>query len=261
MGELQRHTAERAVTPAELEQNIQEATAHGFLEVTPEVFQEKLIAAEVELRSLCADEIDSEATLVPWNQLSANYAQYLSNNPSEYLSEHQLSFCCYQHPVQKSSDVSLRFDSLAPSLQNNSRNLIFQQGLKIAGNLDAADSTCALPLYALIIGDLHCHNLLLSCWAEVVVTGNLFASGIILAHDGETGGRLKVHGNCSAAKIISGCMYPIVVDGVVNAEVYWLQGDEPTLPGAQMIAAEFSETQWPNRPMHTVLVDEAYLSR
>ncbi len=57
------------------------------------------------------------------------------------------------------SDLLIKFDSLAPTVQSANRNLIFNQGLEIDGNFDAGESSTELPQLVIVKGDLHVKNL------------------------------------------------------------------------------------------------------
>lgn len=258
LGNVAHRQDQREMSADEIAMQVQQARQYGFVELEEAVWlaKQQSIAAELQQRS--ADPIDDSATCMPWEQLAGHYGKYLANDPAQYLTENLRKFCCFDQPVERSGDVVLSFDSLGATAQTAQRNLIFQQGLRINGNLDAAGSTSELPLFVLVQGDLHCDNLLLSGWAEVVVTGDVYVSGLILGFDGETGGRLKVHGQVTAGRIMGGFMCPIEIDGQVRADVYWLEPDQPTLPNSQSVASEFSEVDWQNRQRHTPLVDEAY---
>ena len=258
LGVVHRAENSQAMTAAELSENIAMAFQHGYVELTEEVFRDKQKTIEVEYEQRSQESYDPAARVVEWSQLADTHAEYFVNNPAEYLARTLQKFCCYDQPVDRPSDLRMSFDSLGPTAQTDRRNLVFNQGLRIDGNFDAAGFTSELPLFAVVKGDLHCHNLLLNCWAELVVTGNLYVSGIILGYDGENGGRLKVHGDVTAQRILGGAMYPIEIEGQVNAEVYWFELDEPTLAGAEIIASELTEAQWPDRVQLTPLVDDAY---
>ena len=258
LGAVHRVENSQPMTAAELSENIAMAFQHGYVELTEEDFRDKLKAIEVEFEQRSQESYDPSARIVEWSELADTHADFFVNNPAEYLARTLQKFCCYDQPVHTQSDLLMSFDSLAPTVQTGRRNLIFHQGLRIDGNFDAAACTSELPLFALVKGDLHCHNLLLNCWAELVVTGNLYVSGIIVGYDGETGGRLKVHGDMTAQRILSGAMYPIEIEGQVNAEVFWFDLDEPTLAGSKLVTSELTQAQWPNREQLTPLVDDAY---
>lgn len=258
LGKVHRTQNSQAMDAAEVSANVAMALKHGYVELTETEYLDKQKTVESIVEQRSRESFDVDATVVQWEELSATHGHYFVNNPTEYLSKDLRKFCCFDRPVERQSDLKMTFDSLGPTAQTNQRNLIFHHGLKIDGNFDAAGFTSELPLLALVKGDLHCQNLLLNCWAELVVTGNLYVSGIILAYDGETGGRLKVHGNAKAKQIVGGFMYPVEIDGQVDADIYWLEPEEPTLAGAQMIASEFSQAEWLCRDQLTPLVDEAF---
>ncbi len=84
---------------------------------------------------------------------------------------------------------------------------------------------------------------ILTGWVEVVVTGDAYVSGTVLAVDGEAGGRLHVHGNLTSPQVLGGMMYPIQVDGQVTGNVYWLDFDEPSLANASIVPGELTSDQ------------------
>jgi hypothetical protein len=53
-------------------------------------------------------------------------------------------------------------------------------------------------------------------------------------------------------------MYTMEIAGKIQAAVYWLDQDEPTLANAKIIPSDLSQAQWTHRSSLTPLVDEAY---
>lgn len=257
-GKTQRNHQEKACSPDEISQNIKMAIEHGFVEITESEAQEKLSKADDQLKKLVVETTPAGSTMVEWNSLAKEHATYFQNRPSEYLATDLQRFCVFEAEIERTGDLWLGFDENGPTAQTSQRNLIFQRGLKLHGNFDAANWTSALPLFCLVKGDLRCKNLLLNCWAELVVTGNLIVEGCIFGYDGETGGRLKVHGNASAEQVLSGTMYTMEIAGKIQGPVYWLDQDEPTLANAKIIPSDLSQAQWTDRSSLTPLVDEAY---
>lgn len=258
LGKTQRNHQEKACSPDEISQNIKMAMEHGFVEITESEAQEKLSKVDDQIMKLVVETIPDGSTMVQWNSLAKEHTTYFQNRPSEYLATDLQTFCVFEAEIVRKGDLWLGFDEDGPTAQTSQRNLIFQRGLKLDGNVDAAHWTSALPLFCLVKGDLRCKNLLLNCWAELVVTGNLIVEGCIFGYDGETGGRLKVHGNASAEYVLSGAMYTMEIAGNVQAPVYWLDPDEPTLANAKFIPSNLSQAQWTDRSSLTPLVDEAY---
>ncbi len=258
LGKTQRDRIGKMCVPEQISQNIAMALRLGFVELTEIEAQKKLAQVDDQLKSMVIDTIPAHAKLVEWNSLAKEHAAYFQNRPSEYLEVDLQKFCVFEAEIERPCDLWLGFDENGPTVQTAQRNLIFQRGLKLHGNFDAANWTSELPLFCLVKGDLRCKNLLLNCWAELVVTGNLIVEGCIFGYDGETEGRLKVHGNASAEHVLSGAMYAVEITGAVQAPVYWLDQDEPTLLDAKMIPSALSQDQWADRSSLTPLVDEAY---
>lgn len=258
LGKTQRNHQEKTSSPDEISQNIKMAIEHGFVEITESEAQETLSKADDQMKKLVVETTPAGSTIVEWNSLAKEHATYFQNRPSEYLATDLQKFCVFEAEIERKGDLWLGFDEDGPTAQTSQRNLIFQRGLKLDGNVDAAHWTSALPLFCLVKGDLRCKNLLLNCWAELVVTGNLIVEGCIFGYDGETGGRLKVHGNASAEQVLSGTMYTMEIAGKIQGPVYWLDQDEPTLANAKIIPSDLSQAQWTDRSSLTPLVDEAY---
>lgn len=242
-GQLERREAQQTMSKEEQQENLAQAFERGFAEIAEADFEEAITQAERRLRSLCEEQEPSGARFAEWATLDEKLKGSFQNNPEEYLAPPLQTFCFFDRHAELETLV-LSFDELAPTAQTAQRNLVFTNGLTVRSVFDAGSYTSALPLFVLVIGDLHVHNLILTCWAEVVVTGNLIATGTIFGFDGETGGRLKVHGNVTAAHILSGSMYAIEIDGTVNAPTFHLDNDTPALPSITSVPTELSQTEW-----------------
>ena len=258
LGSVEKHDSQQAMSPEEIAINLERALEHGYLEVDESDFFESRARIEKLIREIAVEKFDPRFELMDWDELPSSLRNSFRNNPVEYLTPTLRKFCYCKDPFQSGSDIVLGFDSLGPTAQYARRNLVFKNGLNIDGNLDAGDQTSELPLYLFVEGDLHAKNIMLSGWAEVVVTGNLVVSGSIVGYDGEPGGRLKVHGNVSADNILGGYMYGMELDGRVDSKVYWLDQDEPSIKDAIVIPNELTQSRFHHESNELPIVREAY---
>lgn len=258
LGRIEEAEASQTMTESEISSHLQQASEYGYREVNEAEFVDEQELFRAALAQRVVESVDPDARVVPWQQLAAEHRVYFQNDPAEYLSPGLQNFLVYDKPCHLSSDLMLKFDSLAPTLQTSTRNLIFNAGLRIDGNLDAGGGSSELPLLVIVKGDLHVDNLILTGWAEVVVTGDVYVAGDILAMDGEAGGRLRVHGKLTAPRILGGMMFFIEVGGTVTGDVYWLDFDEPALLNASIVPGSLTSEQARDFENHTPLVREAY---
>ena len=251
-------SSQQTLPQSEIDKNVKMALSRGFQEVSESDFLKAQATVEQEFRELIVDRPYENTKLVAWEELAKNNRDYFSNNPAEYLSPQLQNFCVCDEHYHSESSLSLGFDSMGPSAQTSRRNLIFSNGLTIDGDLDAGELTTELPLFLLVKGDLKVRNVMLSGWAEVVVTGDLIVTGDLLGFDGESGGRLKVYGNLSANNVVGGMMYHMEIDGEVHGKVYWLDNDEPLLEGATIVPFELTQEEFRNRPVSIPVLDKGY---
>lgn len=258
LGKIKVKDVQQPSSKLEIDSNIQMAIERGFIETSEPMFEAAQSKVEQELRESVVEKCDSDAKFVDWEQLSEKYSKYFQNDPVEYLSPDLRQFCFYEEHYHSRSDIVLKFNSLGPTAQTTQRNLIFNNGLTVDGNLDAGHITTELPLFVFVNGDLRVHNLLLSGWAEVVVTGNVVVSGAVVGYDGESGGRLKVLGDISAENYLGGFMYDLNFEGQVRGNVYWLDQDEPSIQGARIVPTELPQGTKQNLSAETPLELDAY---
>ncbi|MCA9193651.1 MAG: hypothetical protein KDB03_17890 [Planctomycetales bacterium] len=258
LGELRKQEQHQAMTMPELLENISRAEQHGFIEVSQAEFSKLRTDIEGQLLNGIEDEIPLVAQVVDWSDLAATLQHYFLNSPDEYLAERLRKFCQFDEHHHSCQDITLKFNSLGSTTQHANRNLIFNGGLCIDGNLDAGDMTTELPLFVLVKGDLKAHNILLSGWAEVVVTGNVNVNGTIFGYDGEAGGRLNVLGDLTAIHILNG-QFPIRVGGNLVASCWTLGQDENAIPGSNQIPTEFPAVHGRDISTLTPLVDDVYV--
>lgn len=258
LGDLEERDHRMDVSPSESISNIKKALKNGFHELTSDEFEIELAYHKRRLSKLIIDTVKSDGKMFPWEDLRLDEGKWLTNNPAAYLSVKMRNFCVYDKPYESRGDLKLSFDSQGPNPQTSTRNLIFNQGVTIDGNLDAGDFTEELPLYLVVKGDLRAKNLILTGWAEIVVTGNIILDGIVVALDGEPGGRLHVHGNLNSKEILGGMMYYVKVDGQVNSNIFWCDDDEAPLPNASIVSSTISNRQFFEFEKLTPLVKDAY---
>ena len=258
-GRVVTHLSEQAMSPEELEQNIAMALEHGFVHIDEGALKEVMRSTEARLGECCQETSGHDYRLVPFGDLENRSALKFVQNPDELLAQHLNSFCVYDQPANIPGNLSIVFDELGPTAQSNSRNLIFRQGLKIEGNLDAGSSVTSLPQFVHVEGDLIVHNLILTGWIELVVMGNVIASGVVLACDGESGGRLTIGGDLTARSVIGGSMFRVQIDGSEKSDIHWLDYDSPTLETSSIIPTDLTEADWKNRQQRTPLSDAAYV--
>ena len=235
-----------------------DASKHGYTEISEAEFDEKLLSCRTEIEKTTEEPLAVGERRVPWDELVASYQSFFRNNPAEYLEPSMQIFCVYDQPAHLHHDLQLKFDSLAPNIQSSSRNLIFKRGLTIDGNLDAGSGTTELPLLVIVEGDLNVKNLILSGWAEVIVTGNVVVEDTAFCFDGEAGGRLHVHGNLSARRVLGAMMYLLEVAGQIKGDVHWLDNDESPLFNSALVPDSLSKEQMTDFETHTPLVRECY---
>ena len=243
LGKVESQVSQQPFSESEIATDINLLFKHGYQEVSQADFAVVQNSIEQKLRDSTMERIDSRAELMDWKQLAAMHQHYFQNDPAEYLDAHLQSFCYFKDRLRMSEDLDIGFNSMGPTVQSSRRNLVFDCGLEIDGILDAGDLTTELPLFILVKGDLKANHLLLSGWAELVVTGNVHVSGCVVGIDGESGGRLKVHGNLSASKILGGYAYDMEIDGNVDADVFWLDNDESPFPSAIAVPEELSSEE------------------
>ena len=260
LGEIEVHDLRQDLTASDILHNIQQASQHGYREVDEAEFGNRQIEARMEFERKIVEPSVADQRLVPWNDLKAEHRETFRNDPAELLSPRMQMFCVYDQACRLTGPFKLAFDSDAPTVQTARRNLLFNEGVTVDGNFDAGDCTTELPLLIIVKGDMHVKNLILSGWAEMVVTGNLVVADTLFGFDGEAGGRLHVQGNLSAQRILGGMMYSIEVAGQLAGDVYWCDLDEATLPGASMVPYTLSSQQAIDFGKYTPLVNEAYFA-
>lgn len=258
LGKVEINDVRQETSPAEVIENVARALEFGYVEISELEFQDKQLSYRMELESKTIEPIGEGEARVPWDELVSNYRSFFKNNPAEFLVPEMQIFCVHDEPVHLEDDLILKFDSLAPTAQSSTRNLIFKRGLSIDGNLDAGNDTTELPLLVIVEGDLNVKNLFLSCWVEVIVTGNVIVADTLFCFDGEVGGRLHVEGNLSVQRVLGAMMYPIEVVGQVTGDVYWIENDEPALPNALMVPGSVSKAQMTTFENQSPLVKESY---
>ena len=257
LGKLESQSAEQQVTPEEREANIAQALKHGFREVSEQEFFDQQRASGKELAEAIVEAALPGSRFVDWHELSPAHGSLLRNNPSEFLTRDMQKFVVFDGPGRL-RDLRLSFDSLGATPQTTKRNLVFNSSLSVEGNLDAGDFTTELPLFVLVKGDLHVRNLVLTGWTEIVVMGNVVATGTVMCLDGEAGGRLHVQDSLQAERILGGSMYSIVVDGQTKGTVYWTDDDHPTLPGAVIVPVTLDHDDAMDFGKRTSLTRETY---
>jgi len=230
LGRVEKHASQKSMTAGEFRESIAMAPQHGFRELSEGEFAAAQASAEEVIGKATIELFEPSVQVLAWESLASDHRHYFQNNPDEYLSPELRQFCVYSEPVHRTDDIELGCDSLGATAQTGRRNLIFNKGLTTNGNFDAGDLASELPLFVRVKGDLHVHDLILTGWAELVVTGSVIATGTVFGYDGEAGGRLKVHGDLSAARILGGSMSSLQIDGRVNAFAFCLVPDEPSLP-------------------------------
>lgn len=260
LGVVEKQELEKTMSSSEIDENISLAIEHGFTEISDLEFAEMMQTVERNLATKTIEPPPMNAVEVAWKQLVPEYRTLLQNNPSEYLSTRLQMFHVYRESVHCPSDLRLNYDSRGPTVQTLTRNLIFEQDLTISGNFDAGEFTSELPLFVIVRGNLTAKNLIVTGWTELVVLGDVTVLDLVFGFDGETGGRLMVHGNLTAANVLAGAMFPIEVTGQTRSNVFWLDNDEPTLAGAQLIPAELNQWMRTANAKKTPLVDGAYFT-
>ena len=257
-GRVVTHLTQQAMSPEELQQNMAMALEHGYVVVDEGALEEVMRSSEARLGELCQETGGPDHRLVPFADLENRSALKFVQNPGKLLAQHLSNFCVYDRPAIIPGNLSISFHELGPTAQSNSRNLIFTQGLNVEGDFDAGSSTTSLPQFVHVEGDLIVRNLILTGWIELVVTGNVIASGVVLACDGESGGRLMIGGDLTARSVIGGSMFSVQIDGTVNADIHWLDYDSPALETSSIIPTDLTEADWTIREQRTPLSDAAY---
>ena len=243
---------------ANAEALIAEALSRGLMEISKADFDKILAESKAILEERFQERDGEDFRLVPWSELAKSNRMKFTNNPEEYLSKYLRRFRVYDRNTKWKGDLKIGFDSLGPDAQTGSRNLVFSEGLEIDGNFDAGSSCDSLPQFIHVKGDLFVKNLILTGWVELVVTGNVYATGVVFGYDGESGGQLKIDGDLTASNVLGGGMYPMYVSGKTNGKVHWFRDDEPTLNAESIIPDSIRSSNWNERSKLTPLSDTAY---
>ncbi len=251
------NTQQSVPLPA-LQTTLDKLLDHGYTEMAQPAYQSTQVAARQQLLDRFAEKDRPGARLVGWPDLPHFIKPRFANAPDEYLTDPLRSFFVLDAPMRIAGDLHIGYDALGGGAQTHTRNLVYKGALTIDGNLDAGSSVTSLPQFIHIDGDLHVNNLLLTGWADVVVTGNVYAKGLVLGYDGESGGRLQVGGSLHAAAVLGGGMYQLDVAGPVHAKVYWMDDDEPTLAATHIQPCTLSQADWLRRAELTSLADACY---
>lgn len=258
LGEIEEGTSQMEQSKDESESMLAEAIQHGFHEIDEPAYAQAMSETKSRLEREFEEKESSEFRLIDWSEIPRFIQPRFLNDPGSLLSDRMRKFRVYPERAHVDGRLKICFDSLGPGLQTGSRNLIFQKGLTIDGDLDAGSMCEELPQFAHVEGDLRVRNLILSGWVELVVTGDVVVSGDVLGIDGESGGRLQVIGALKANSILGGSMFSIQIGGRVDARVHWIDDDSPTLATHSIVPYSIKSVDWPRREALTAISDSAY---
>jgi hypothetical protein len=155
---------------ADIDSTLAMLTRRQFAEISSDEFEYLQANAEALLQQELR-EVDRDGYhLTEWADVRSRLGPVFANDPAKCLASSMQRFCWYEGTMLRHDDLVLTHNPSGPP-QTSSRNLIFDGDLTINGNLDAGNNTTHIPQLVYVRGTLSARNLILTGWAEIVVTG------------------------------------------------------------------------------------------